>query len=140
METRETFPGLELMTSTIGEKGEQEPTYNKKSSNFLDYTHFSSYHDRFQQERRDILKFIPATTLHTFPVQGHEWLYGWTVRGTSTVNIRDDLSGLKRLETDIHESTHTPDEYETRRRTECRMEWLFPKEEKYRMKPKEYQV
>lgn len=121
---------------------EHERPY-KRINNFLDYASPFTYQERFEQERRDILKFIPATVMNKFPVQGYEWLYGWTIRGTNTVNVRDDLYGLKKLETDIHECTHTPDEYETRRRTEGKIEALLREEwgeGKYGRKRREYKM
>lgn len=119
-----------------------QPPY-KKINNFLDYASPFTYQERFEQERRDILKFIPTAVMNKFPVQGNEWLYGWTIRGTNQVNVRDDLYGLKKLETDIHECTHTPDEYETRRRTEWKMETLLGEERgggKYGRKRREYKI
>lgn len=117
-----------------------EPGY-QKLRNFLDYALPFSYQERFEQARRDILRFIPSTTMNKFPVQGNEGLYGWTIRGTNQVNVRDDLQGRKKLETDIHECTHTPDEYETRRRTEWKVQALLPEEGgKYGKKLKEYKV
>ncbi len=114
-------------------EAESEPSY-KKTNNCLDYALPFTYQERFEQERRDILKFIPATVMNKFPVPGYEWLYGWTIRGTNKVNVREDLYGLKKLETDIHEGTHTPDEYETRRRTEAKIEAQFPEKKKYESK------
>lgn len=146
METSDNYQSGEqhrdnLSRENLEEKvgAEQAPSY-KKTNNFLDYALPFSYQERFEQERRDILKFIPATVMNKFPVQGYEWLYGWTIRGTNQVNVRDDLYGLKKLETDIHECTHTPDEYETRRRTEGKMEALLPEEGKYGKKRKRYRV
>ncbi len=84
-------------------------------------------------------RFLPATTMHTFPKQGNEGLYGWTHRQKDgMINVRENLHGEKRIETIIHESIHTPDEYETKRLTEWIMESMFPKEERYRTKPEEY--
>ncbi len=94
---------------------------------------------RFQQERKEMSRFLPATTLRTFSRQGNEGLYGWTHRhNDGIINVREDLQEEKRIETIIHESIHTPDEYETIRLTEWIMESMFLREEKYRTKPEEY--
>ncbi len=111
-------------------KGEKEREGSKSR-----YTARLSYFHRFREERRDITRFLPATTLQTFPRQGNERLYGWTHRQKDgIIHVREDLQGEKRIETIIHESIHTPDEYETRRLTEWIMESMFPKEEKYKRK------
>ena len=98
-----------------------------------------NYLSRWRAERRDVTKFLPFMTVQTFPRQGNESLYGFTPRNkTGTIYRREDLQGEKRLETDIHERTHRPDELETRYCTSLKMDWMFPREEKYRTKPKEY--
>ncbi len=111
-------------------KGEQgEPVEERKRI----YSAHLSYLHRFREERRDITRFLPATTLQTFPRQGNEGLYGWTHRQKDgIINVREDLQGEKKIKTIIHESIHTPDEYETRRLTEWIMESMFPEEEKYK--------
>ena len=149
MKTSDMYSGEEREGETLEEKIEQKieerrgstlntPPRYKKSSNFLDYALPFSYQERWEQARKDILKFITSTTMNKFPVQGNEGLYGWTIRGTNKVNIRDDLHSLQKLETDIHECTHTPDEYETRRRTEWKLQALLPEERKYGGKLREY--
>ncbi|MBI2572551.1 hypothetical protein HYV86_01715 [Candidatus Woesearchaeota archaeon] len=95
---------------------------------------------RFEKERRDTLKFTaPAHVCH-FPLEGNQGLYGFTYRGTSQVHLRDDLSDKLKIEVDLHECGHTPDEYETRRRTDLKLESMFPTQERYHTKPPEYRV
>lgn len=99
------------------------------------------YLSRWKAERRDITKFLPFMLVHTFPRQGNERLYGFTLRNKpGTIHRREDLYGENKVNTDIHERTHRPDELETRYVTDWKMEWMFPKEEKYRTKPKEYEM
>ena len=117
----------------------QTATY--QSSPSLSYISPHSYQERWEQERRDILKFVPWNTMEKFPLAGNESLYGWTHRHKDgKVHLRDDLQGLQKLETDLHECGHTPDEYETRRRTEWKMECMLPKEERYKTKPPVYKI
>ncbi len=88
-----------------------------------------------------MLKFTPAAVMEKFPLQGNEGLYGWTFRNSGKVHLRDDLYGEKKMETDLHECAHTPDERETRYRTEERMRAMrVNEEEKYRTKPEEYRT
>ncbi len=104
------------------------------------YVQPDSYLRRWEKERRDILKFTQATALRTFPLNGNRGLYGFTYRG-GNVWLREDLiqrQDKEKYTTDLHESGHTPDERETRYRTDEKLRWLFPEEEKYRTKPPEY--
>lgn len=98
------------------------------------YFHSDSYLDRFRNEKKDVSRFLPATTFRTFPKSGFEWLCGWTYRD-GNINIREDLQGEKKQEVVVHESIHTPDEYETRRLTEWILEGMFPKEKRYSTQP-----
>ena len=128
----------------LEEKVERESAYSgqlrQDRASPLSYVQPHSYHERFQKERRDVLKFTPTAVMQKFPLQGNERLYGWTFRNSGTVHIRDDLYGEQKLETDLHECAHTADERETRYRTEERMKAMIAPEEKYRIKPKEYKV
>lgn len=111
------------------ERGEDTPAEKERHSLYLRL---------WQAEQRDPLKFLPSNTFRTFPRSGNEWLYGFTYRGTGIINVRDDLQGETLLETQIHESLHTSDEYETRRLTEWIMRLIPLEPEKYRTRPKEY--
>ena len=105
----------------------------------LSYVQPDSYLDRWWKERRDVLRFMPWTTVEKFPRQGNEGLYGFTFRD-GKVNWREDLHSERKLETDVHESGHTPDEQETRYRVEEKMRALFPTKKNYDFGPKEYRV
>ena len=95
--------------------------------------------ERFEKERNDTLKFTPFATVQKFPRSGNEGLYGWTFRNKDgNVHIRDDLCGVKKIETDLHECGHTPDERETRYRTDEKMKPMFTEQQKYITGPKEY--
>ena len=93
--------------------------HHQERTHPLSYVPPHTYAERFHKERRDILRFTPCATVKRFPREGHEGLYGWTFRNKDgSVNIREDLQGYTKLETDLHECEHTPDEQETRYRTE----------------------
>lgn len=95
---------------------------------------------RVEKERRDTLKFTaPAHVCH-FPHEGNQGLYGFTYRGTGQVHLREDLTDKFKMEVDLHECGHTPDEYETRRRTDMKLESMFPTFEKYRTQPPQYRT
>ena len=59
-----------------------------------------------------------------FPKSGNEGLYGFTYRHSGKIGLREDLDPREKLDTDIHESMHTPDEYETRKITEWIMQFI----------------
>jgi len=104
------------------------------------YTPFDSYLDKFREERRDLLKFLPAVIINTFPLNGNRGLYGWTYREKSgEINIREDLEGKFRTEVIIHEAIHTFDEYQTRCLTAWIMESMNPVRKRYQ-KSMEYRI
>lgn len=105
----------------------------------LSYLPPDTYLERFRQAKEDPTRTIPFQTVQKFPKSGNEGLYGWTYRNKDgAIRIRDDLTGLRKLETDIHESIHTPDEYETRVLTRWILDALIPPRERYSTKPPEY--
>ncbi len=78
-----------------------------------------------------------ADTTRFLPVKHHifehmpEGLFGYTFIGSDKVYINQSLVGARKEETIVHESIHTPDEYETRVLTS----WILNKEtNKYTMK------
>lgn len=83
-----------------------------------------AYLDRRQDALQDFSDRVPGKQLNTFPVSGNEGLFGYTFLGDVKVWRRDDLSGDFAKMVDIHESIHTPDEYETRILTD----WIMSKQ------------
>lgn len=100
----------------------------------------SSYRQQWEMERRDLWKFMPATVVRQFPLNGNEGLYGFTLRGSGIINIRDDLSDKLKSEVICHESIHTTDEYETRILSRWIMDSMMPEKEKYRQRPPPYKA
>lgn len=89
------------------------------------YGIIGSYLDRRVEAMHDFTDRVPGKQLHPFPVSGHEGLFGFTYLGDVRAWRRDDLIGTEfAKEVDVHESIHTPDEYETRRI----VEWMMSKE------------
>lgn len=83
-----------------------------------------AYRDRRIESMHDFTDRVPGKNLETFPVSGNEGLYGYTFLGDIRAWRRDDLSGNFAKMVDIHESIHTPDEYETRILTD----WIMTKQ------------
>ena len=88
----------------------------------------------FRQQREDVTHNIPCSRIESFPRSGNEGLYGWTtIPSDGRIHRREDLIGTwQGYVTDIHESIHTPDEYETRRLVEWVLEPLGGATDKYR--------
>ncbi len=85
----------------------------------------ASYLERRNQALHDFTDRVPGKHMNTFPSSGNAGLYGFTYIGDQRVWRRDDLIGTEFAKmVDVHESIHTPDEYETRRITE----WMMEKE------------
>lgn len=89
---------------------------------------FASYMERRNQAMHDFTDRVPGKHMNTFPSSGNAGLYGFTYIGDQRVWRRDDLIGTEFAKmVDVHESIHTPDEYETRRITEWMMERERPR-------------
>lgn len=87
------------------------------------------YHDQRIDDITDTTRFLPVKN-HIFE-QMPEGLFGYTFIGSDKVYINQSLVGARKEETIVHESIHTPDEYETRVITS----WILNKEtNKYTMK------
>lgn len=92
------------------------------------YGIIGAYLDKRIEAMHDFTDRVPGKHLHTFPSSGNEGLFGFTYLGDVRAWRRDDLIGTKfAKEVDVHESIHTPDEYETRRITEWMMSEERPK-------------
>ena len=89
------------------------------------YGVMGAYLDRRIEAMHDFTDRVPGKHLHTFPSSGNQGLFGFTYLGDQRIWRRDDLIGSEFAKmVDVHESIHTPDEYETRRITE----WMMEKE------------
>ena len=88
--------------------------YQQEREGIIYSSAISTYLDRRLEYMHDFTDRVPGKNLETFPVSGNEGLYGYTFLGDIKAWRRDDLSGNFAKMVDIHESIHTPDEYETR--------------------------
>ena len=88
--------------------------YQQEREGIIYSSAISAYLDRRLESMHDFTDRVPGKNLETFPVSGNEGLYGYTFLGDIKAWRRDDLSGNFAKMVDIHESIHTPDEYETR--------------------------
>ncbi|HJO01884.1 MAG: hypothetical protein QF655_01305 [Candidatus Woesearchaeota archaeon] len=88
--------------------------YQQEREGIIYSSAISTYLDRRLESMHDFTDRVPGKNLETFPVSGNEGLYGYTFLGDIKAWRRDDLSGNFAKMVDIHESIHTPDEYETR--------------------------
>lgn len=101
------------------------------------------YLERFRRQAREaFLMAIPLTGVKWFPRSGNEGLYGYTYRQSGKIAMREDLKGNleEKADTDIHESIHTSDEYETRRITEWILGFLDGTKKKYKGLSREYVI
>lgn len=65
---------------------------------------------------------VPLKWLNIFPESVMGGVLGFTYLGDHSMGRREGLSDDLKKEVDVHESIHTPDEYETKRITESIME------------------
>lgn len=120
---------------SLDHPGENEPLEPHSKP---DYATVCSYHDRFQQERRDLWKFLPSRIVEHFPRNGNEGLLGYTYRIDGKIHKQEGMNAETDLLTTIHETIHTECEYETRVLAEWILHSMYPPEEKYNTKPPEY--
>ena len=81
-----------------------------------------AYAKQFHEQREDFTNRVQLKTLHLKPKNIMGGILGYTYLGESFMARRDDLTGSTARMVDIHESIHTPDEYETRVLTDWIME------------------
>ncbi len=72
------------------------------------------YAEQIISQKSDFSERVPFKVLHIRPKNMMGGILGYTFLGESYMALRDDLIGSLKKEVDIHESIHTPDEYETR--------------------------
>jgi len=80
-----------------------------------------TYLNQRQQALHDFTDRVPGKHVDILPASVMGGILGFTYLGQDRMTLRDDLIGDKKM-VDIHESIHTPDEYETRLLTDWIME------------------
>ncbi|MBI2646955.1 hypothetical protein HYW99_00590 [Candidatus Woesearchaeota archaeon] len=83
------------------------------------------------ESKEDMSNRVPLKWLNILPETFMGGVLGFTYLGENFMTRRADLTGQTARMVDIHESIHTPDEYETRVLTSWIMESVFNKNEKY---------
>ena len=83
-----------------------------------------AYLDRRVEAMHDFTDRVPGKHLNLFQSTGNDGLFGFTYIGSAHIWMRDDLTGEFGKMVQVHESIHTPDEYETRILTA----WIMAKE------------
>lgn len=86
------------------------------------------YNTEYLHQREEMLTDwslrVPGKHVSRLPVTMMGGILGFTYLGAGQMTLRDDLVGERSREVDVHESIHTPDEYETRVLTR----WILTKE------------
>ena len=72
------------------------------------------YINRRQNALHDFSDRVPGKHMHILPENVMGGILGFTYLGENFITLRADLTGETKKMVDIHESIHTPDEYETR--------------------------
>lgn len=86
-----------------------------------------SYMKSHVESKEDMTNMVPLKWLNIFPESMMGGVLGFTYLGENFMGRRADLTGKTARMVDIHESIHTPDEYETRILTSWIMEKMRPK-------------
>ncbi|HLD86976.1 MAG TPA: hypothetical protein VJB12_02845, partial [Candidatus Nanoarchaeia archaeon] len=97
--------GYEVHATYLYSKGQEEAAVEYRAK---------SYAERLNDQKGDFSERVPFKVLHMKPKNQMGGALGYTFLGESYMAMRDDLQGELKREVDIHESIHTPNEYETR--------------------------
>ena len=106
--------GYEVHASYSYSKGQEEVQVEYRLKN---------YGERLLEQKGDFSERVPFKVLHMKPKNQMGGALGYTFLGESYMAMRDDLQGDLKKEVDIHESIHTPNEYETI----CLTRWIMEK-------------
>jgi|TARA_Y100000310_G_scaffold343858_1_gene453527 hypothetical protein len=99
-----------------------ENNYEKERLSVSYKSTLGAYLNRRQDALHNFEDRVPGKHVDIFSASSMPGVLGFTYLGQDRMALRDDLIGMKR-EVDIHESIHTPDEYETRILTD----WIMSK-------------
>ncbi len=83
-----------------------------------------NYMQKHIESKEDMTNRVPLKWLNIMPETMMGGVLGFTYLGENFMARRADLTGKTARMVDIHESIHTPDEYETR----CITQWIMSKE------------
>lgn len=105
----------------------REYTANTSGPDYVVQPYLKALKDYLQkhvQDKEDMTNRVPLKWLNILPESMMGGVLGFTYLGENFMGRRADLTGKTARMVDIHESIHTPDEYETRRLTD----WIMSKE------------
>ena len=91
-----------------------ENDYEKERLSINYKSTIGAYMNKRQQALHDFSDRVPGKHVDIFPANMMGSVLGFTYLGQGYMALRDDLIGKTKKMVDIHESIHTPDEYETR--------------------------
>jgi len=104
-----------------------ENSYNQERLS-IDYNQqIKNYLKQHVKSKEDMTNRVPLKWLNILPESQMGGILGFTYLGENFMGRRADLTGKTARMVDIHESIHTPDEYETRILTSWIMKKLKPK-------------
>lgn len=83
-----------------------------------------NYMKKHVEDKEDMTNRVPLKWLNILPETMMGGVLGFTYLGENFMGRRADLTGKTARMVDIHESIHTPDEYETR----CLTLWIMSRE------------
>ena len=101
-----------------------ENDYSMESLSIVYSRQNKSYMQQHIEDKHDTTKFVPLKFVNILPETMMGGVLGFTYLGNHSMGRRADLTGSMARMVDIHESIHTPDEYETR----CLTQWIMSKE------------
>ena len=99
-------------------------SYSKERLTISYEQQLKSYAKRHIESKQDTTNMVPLKWLNILPESVMGGVLGFTYLGENFMGRRADLTGKTARMVDIHESIHTPNEYETRILTE----WIMSKE------------
>jgi len=101
-----------------------ENNYEKERLSINYKSTIGTYLNKRQEALQDFTDRVPGKHLHILPESLMGGILGFTYLGENFMARRADLTGSMAKMVDIHESIHTPNEYETRILTS----WIMTKE------------
>ena len=99
-----------------------EDKYGEERLSIIYRQQLKSYMKRHSNDKEDMTNRVPLKWLNILPESMMGGVLGFTYLGENFMGRRADLTGWMARMVDIHESIHTPDEYETRVLTSWIME------------------
>ena len=100
-----------------------ESTYDQERLSINYRSTIGTYLRKREDALQNFEDRVPGKHVSSFSRNEMPGVLGFTYLGQDRMALRDDLIGRTRKMVDIHESIHTPDEYETRILTE----WIMSK-------------